>query len=278
MNERPSPSNQDSDRKSLRRSRMDRDWSRLLERRRRERIYREPTVDAVLEDQSILVTEDRFRCFQSAPSADKVDLLSQLASQRPLLSAVVKSIEVSGSPCDKLMALSRFTSNIEKQFPSPEHSAASGYYRTPDDFWWGGTEELVIAKGSDWCAEVARVFCGLSQVCEIPSRIVFTYGSDDGHIIAECYTDKGWCLVDPLAPKVYETADHLPVGAVDMVMAAPAIRREYTASGEGYYVDPRFFRYVAVSEYWLTDAASYDYGLSFCNDHYRNLLGPIWNV
>ena len=143
---------------------------------------------------------------------------------------------------------------------------------------WGGTEEFVIAKGSDWCAEVARVFCALSQLCEIPSRIVYTYSSDDGHVIAECYTEEGWCLVDPLAPKVYDTVDHMPISAVDMVRADPARKKEYTAGREGHYVDPRFFRYVAISEYWLRSEASYNYGLSHCNDYYRELLGPIWNT
>ena len=117
----------------------------------------------------------------------------------------------------RVMSLALFCRNIEAQFPSPEHSALGGYYASPDEFMWGGSEEFVIAKGSDWCAELARVFCALCEMKGVPARIVFALdGSDHGHVLAECYDGGEWMLVDPLAAKLYRDACIGTVGAVRM--------------------------------------------------------------
>ena len=40
---------------------------------------------------------------------------------------------------------------------------------------FGGTEEDIISRGSDWCTDVARVACVLCQVVGVPARIVNLY-------------------------------------------------------------------------------------------------------
>ena len=175
-----------------------RDYDRLLV----ERIYRSGTVDAVLQDCAVEVCDVTLSRFIGPPDAGDGDV-TVLRRRRPLL-AHFADFAVRAYPANcKVMSLALSCRDIEAQFPAPEHSALGGYYSSPDDFMWGGVEEFVIAKGSDWCAELARVFCALCEMMGVPARIVFALdGSDDGHVLAECYEGGEWMLVDPLAAKL----------------------------------------------------------------------------
>jgi hypothetical protein len=241
------------------------------------RIYAPLTVDAVLQDTALVVTEDVYERLLAPPDVARFRF-DELPQRRLLLAALVERLRLRGNGRECLDQIARFTAAIELLFPSPEHSAAGGYYRTPDDFYWGGTEEQVIAKGSDWCHEVARVYCALAQVAGIPARIVYTLGWDDGHVIAEAYADGAWTLVDPLAAKVYAREDGRPLGAVGMARARMAELRRATLARGGPYVHERFFEFIAVADYFLIEAGHYSYALSRCNEFYRELLGPIWHT
>jgi hypothetical protein len=242
------------------------------------RIYRPGTVDAVLEDAAISIEPGELARFREAPDLD-LFRLEGLPQYRPVLAALVEEFAPAVEPLEKLRQLAVFTHNLENLFPSPDRPASGGRYRTPMDFRWGGTEETVVAKGSDWCVEVARVYCALAQVAGFASRLVYCWSLDGSgsHAIAECYSGANWVLIDPLAPKIYTRRDGQPLSAADMVAASDMEREEYTASHEGYCVNSRFFQLVAVSEYRLAEAAQFDYGISQCNAFYRRLLEPIWN-
>ena len=205
--------------------------------------------------------------FMSLPDVAAKDV-AVIRGRRPLL-AHFAEFGVREHPANcVIMALAFFFRDIEAQFPSPEHSARDGYYASPDHFMWGGTEEFVIAKGSDWCAELARVFCALCEVSGIPARIVFALdGSDDGNVLAECRDGDEWMLVDPLAAKLYRDSHVGRVGAARMHQLTSEEKRALTASAENYYVCERFFRHLSVSEYSIRDSARYDYGLSRCNEY-----------
>lgn len=253
-----------------------RGFSPAIDRLIDNRIYRPHTVDAVLQDTAIVVVQDDFERL-SAPPVLSSYCFGEISRQRILLAALIQRLGLRGAWYERLGTIARFTADMERLFPSPEHSTAGGYCPTPDDFWWGGAEEQVIAKGSDWCHEVARVYCALAQVAAIPARIVYTLGQDDGHAIAECFVDGAWTLVDPLAAKVYRRDNGLQLGVVDMAGADLQQRRRYTIGRDGPYVHEQFFEFTAVAEYLLADAASYDYSLSPCNEFYRSLLSPTWN-
>lgn len=242
------------------------------------RVYQPQTVDAVLQDVAVRLTPDTASAW-SAPPAFGDYQFEQLRSRRLLLTAIVDRLAILTNPnsYDRLQQIANFTASIEHKFPSPDWPAAKGFYSSPDDFAWGGSEEQVIAKGSDWCAEVARVYCGLTQVCGIPSRIVYTYSRDDGHVISECFVDSEWVLVDPLSSKVYRDSAGEPVSSVRMALAGREERARLTQSHEGYYVDAAFFECVCVAEYRLCNATQYSYALSPCNDYYYRLLSPMWN-
>jgi hypothetical protein len=255
-----------------------RGFSPTIDRLIENRIYAPHTVDAVLQDTAIVVTESVVERLAAVPD-DVRFRFDELPSRRPLLAAIVDRLDLRGRWHDRLERIARFTAAIERLFPSPEHSAARGYYKTPGDFWWGGTEEQVIAKGSDWCHEVARFYCALAQIAGIPARIVYTLGRDDGHAIAECCVDGAWALVDPLAAHVYRRPDGAPVSIVAMACTPPSLRRDLMHGGRGeLYVHERFFELTAVAEYYLTEAGRYDYRLSPCNAIFRALLAPGWNT
>lgn len=253
-----------------------RGWSEAVDILISNRIYRQNTVDAVLQDNAVVVAEDLFEQLAAPPDLTLYQF-NELRRRRTLLTMLADHFGAVTNPLEKLRQLAHFTSNLENLFPSSEHPASRGYYASPTDFWWGGTEEMVITKGSDWCNEVARVYCALTQVSEIASRLVYTLSQNDSHVIAECFIDNKWVLVDPLAPKVYTKSDGSLLSVVDMAIADPVQCIEYTAGRESYYVHEKFFQFMAVAEYRLIDSYQYDYGVSYCNEFYRKLLEPIWN-
>ena len=60
---------------------------------------------------------------------------------------------------------------------------------------FGGTEEELIQRGSDWCGDVARVACAVCQVGGIPARLAYLVDMDQaysGHVIIEAHRDGVW--------------------------------------------------------------------------------------
>ncbi len=64
-----------------------------------------------------------------------------------------------------------------------------------DAMRFGGTEEQIIERGSEWCTDVARVACALYQVAGFPCRIVNLFNLNaaySGHVIVEVYRSETW--------------------------------------------------------------------------------------
>ena len=246
---------------------------------RQNRIYLPGTVDAVLEDSAIPVNCRSADLLSTPPPSWRVEQLAGLKDDRLILGLLAADLQVEKSTTiGQLDRIAEFTKSIENLFPSASYPASKGHYRTPREFWWGGTEEIVIAKGSDWCHEIARVYCALCQVLRIPSRLVYTASDDDGHVIAEAYWREAWTLVDPLAAKVYRRSDGSPISALDLKFSSPEELADFTAARDGYYVNPVFFQHVSVAEYWLADSEKYDYGISPCNDYYALFLESVVKI
>ncbi len=60
------------------------------------------------------------------------------------------------------------------------------------------SEEDLIRSGYGWCNEQARVFCCLTQVLGIPSRLLFACNERKhyGHVVTEVLLPSGWLTVD----------------------------------------------------------------------------------
>lgn len=96
------------------------------------------------------------------------------------------------------------------------------------DMIFGGTEEAILARGTDWCTDVARVCCALCQAQGLGARIVITANTRlpyCGHTVVECYYDGQWGVLDPTFGLVYRDTAGRPAG-VAALRAQPAIVEE----------------------------------------------------
>ncbi len=89
------------------------------------------------------------------------------------------------------------------------------------------TEESLIRSGYGWCNEQARLFCLLSQVTGIPSRLIFASNPDRkyGHCIVETLMAEGWMAVDPSFGFCFEM-EGKPIRAWD-IFHEPPVRAHF---------------------------------------------------
>lgn len=66
--------------------------------------------------------------------------------------------------------------------------------------FYGGTEEVLIAKGENLCECVGRLMVALCEIIGLPGRIVMHLR---GHITCEIYLEGKWCYFDPRAGLFY---------------------------------------------------------------------------
>ena len=247
--------------------------SPMLDEMMENRIFREGTVDYVLQDRAEQLDKENISRLYTPPVTENFQF-NKLRNQRPLLAGIADSIvtpDMSG--LEKVHAVSAFTTGMAAQYPIP-HEPNEKAYPSADSYFWGGTEEILITKGTDWCGEVARVFCALTQMLGIPSRIIYTYSDEDGHVINECFVDGKWLLVDSTVNIVYAKDGEWYNAGMLFLDKAPV--EKFAAERDWFYCAPKFFKYVAISEYALADASEYSYRISFCNDYYRKALS-MWN-
>jgi len=155
---------------------------------------------------------------------------------RPQLEAVADSVTRGcATPLDKVRAIAKW---VQEKLPW------AGFYRKatgrplPTDR--AMTEEGLIESGYGWCNEQARVFCCLTQIVGIASRLVFAGNPERkyGHVTAEALLPEGWMAVDPTLGFCF-IKDGRPVRAVDVFGDAacrayfgPIYKRLCTEMGE----------------------------------------------
>ena len=82
----------------------------------------------------------------------------------------------------------RYTSRIAAEYDVP--------FR---DMRFGGREEEVLARGTDWCADMARVGAVLLMLLGIPARILHLADLSHayyGHVVTEAYYEGKWGVCD----------------------------------------------------------------------------------
>lgn len=183
---------------------------------------------------------------------------------RPELERYVEQVVASceGS-VDRIGEIVRFTAGLETRVRDT----------APDDLLFGGTEEDIIRRGSDWCTDVARVACLMCQVAGIPARIVNLFNTAQaysGHVIIEAYRNGVWGAVDASSAVVYRHGDGTPASTWDLMQNASLI--EAHMSGTAWYTEVDQFRDGAVVNYLIQDVGRYDYTVSGMNAYYRAIL------
>lgn len=183
---------------------------------------------------------------------------------RPVLEAA--AAEATGDTAtdeEKTSAIARFTASLAQKV------AAVGL----DDMLFGGTEEQILARGSDWCTDVARLGCVLYQVLGFPCRIVFLANlkqAYSGHAIVEVHWGSGWGAVDTSTGVVYRSDLRGPVSVRELMEHPVLVERHQ--SPQAAYTTAAQFSAAAIANYGVWEAGRYDFSISKVNSYCRSIL------
>ena len=241
------------------------------------RIFKSYTVDAVLQDNSIRLDEKSLDFLYLNNDYQKYIDQKKLSKERTYLYSLSQSI-INGinNDYEKVKKIVDFVANISYTFPLRTQNNEKSY-KSPSEYFWGGTEELLIFKGSDWCAELARVFCALCQCLNLPARIVYTFSQADGHIINEVLIQGKWLLVDSTNGFIYQY-EGTYISLKDLYFNKKIREIVLKSYNKYYYSNNSYFENVFISYYWVSQFEKYNYELSFCNKYYENALSNVWNM
>ncbi len=182
---------------------------------------------------------------------------------RPALETTLAGINASVSDPGQLVpAIASFTRGLAAKRP-----------RGLNAMRFGGTEEQVIERGSEWCTDVARVGCALYQIAGLPSRIVNLFNLNaaySGHVIVEVYRSETWGAVDTNSAVVYRKDDDAPATTWELMNDNGLVNRH--KSPEAWCTAPEQFTSAGIANYYVRDANLYDYAVSGINDYYRAIL------
>ena len=182
---------------------------------------------------------------------------------RPQLEKILESVSQPGQNTEEtIAAVAGFCSRIGRGADNDNL----------DTLIVGGTEEQIIARRFDWCTDVARVGCILTQVAGLPSRLVFLANTDlaySGHVIIEAYRDGRWAAVDTSTCVLYRDPDGRPATTWHLMNSPDLI----DACGHGKcYSNAGQFRAACIVNYSVAEHPTYDYATSGVNDYYRSIL------
>lgn len=187
-----------------------------------------------------------------------------IKGMRPVLEQQMAKISSSCSNDEeRIEAVAEFTSNLQGRADVDI-----------DSMLFGGTEEEIIARGSDWCTDVARVGCVLCQIVDLPSRIVYLFNTDKayhGHAIIEVFRTEVWGAVDPVTNVIYRHPGGKPASTWDL-MNNPNLIDAHCMGDSTYYTNAGQFRGATVSNYFIAHWNEYDYSVSRVNAYTRSVL------
>ena len=187
-----------------------------------------------------------------------------VAGARPALERFLARAGTSaGGPEQRVAAIAELTRGLAERSPAGGLAAMR----------FGGTEEQIVERGSDWCADVARVGCALYQVAGFPCRMVYLFdlrAAYRGHVIVEVHRSAKWGAVDPISAVVYRTGDGAPATTWELMNDAGLVERH--AGPVAWYTNREQFTAAGIADYHVQDAARYDYPVTGVNDYTRAVL------
>ncbi len=183
---------------------------------------------------------------------------------RPELECYVqKAIVGCESDEERIEGIARFTSHLKEKVSDDLETMR-----------FGGTEEEIIQRGSDWCADVARVGCALCQVAGFPARLVILIDTEkaySGHVIIEVHRAGVWGAVDPEMNVIYRHRRGRPASIWELMNDPDLIERHWRGESTLYTTFDQF-RGAAISNYFIWRWREYDYTVSEINNYYRSIL------
>ena len=130
---------------------------------------------------------------------------------------------------------------------------------------FGGTEQQILQRGTDWCADMARVGVVLLQCLGIPCRILHLVNLNKayhGHVVGEAYYNGSYGVVDFIYG--YQFYGETPISARDVLRNADVLSA-YSEEYRGLYSA------IGVSEYDPMEPSN-DYSISKPNAYYMKLI------
>ena len=130
---------------------------------------------------------------------------------------------------------------------------------------FGGTEQEILARGTDWCTDMARVVVVLLGCIGIPARVLYLADPErayHGHSAVEAFYDGKYGAADPIYG--YTFYDGGPLDAYTLMHEPQHLKHlpeEYRS----------LFQCIAVSRYDPMDPSN-DYSVSAVNAYYRTVL------
>lgn len=143
-----------------------------------------------------------------------------------------------------------FTKTLAERFDTPF-----------EEMIFGGTEQEIIARGTDWCTDMSRVGAALLQCLHIPARIVVLVDGTrayHGHQVVEAFVEGRHVMCDFLAG-VFSIGESRPA-LKDLLGKPDVIRRIYRdAVADDARLDTlsRTFDLAAISTYDITGVHRY---------------------
>ena len=186
-------------------------------------------------------------------------------SRPELERCVAEAIAHCRSPEEQIEGIVRFTSRLGKKVVDEDL----------DGMRFGGIEEEIIRRGSDWCTDVARVGCVMCQVVGLPARLVMLFNTEQaysGHVIIETYRGGIWGAVDPTTGVIYLHPDRRPASIWELMQKPQLVEAHRKDDGSTPYTSVGQFRHAAISNYSVSDRRHYDYTMSPINYYCRSIL------
>ena len=134
-----------------------------------------------------------------------------------------------------------------------------------EEMEFGGTEREILDRGTDWCADLARVAIVLLNCLGIPARMVNLVNVEkayNGHVVVEAFYEGKYGVIDPLYG--YCFYEGKPVDAYALMTEEDHLK--------GYEADYRdMFRNIAINAYNPMDPEN-DYTISKLDEYNRKVL------
>ena len=134
-----------------------------------------------------------------------------------------------------------------------------------NDMKFGGTEKEIIERGTDWCADLARVGAVLLACNDISARIVHLvnpYKAYNGHVVVEAYYEGKYGICDFVYGYCFYNKEPLDAHTLKN-------NKELLASYPLAY--SAMYSAIAINEYNPMDCNN-DYTISSPNSYYLNLI------
>jgi len=219
------------------------------------------SVDRVLVERMVRLCTETAAYLYRNYTPTRVDY--ERSSRPELETHLAKALRGSHSAEERVAGVARFCSDL-----------ASAATDDLDAMRVGGAEEEIIRRGSDWCTDVARVGCCLSQVAGLPARLVMladTRQAYSGHVIIEVRRRGRWGAVDVTTNVIYLDPDGKPASTWEL-MKSPELILSHRRGDSTCYTTVGQFRAAAISNYFVRDRGNYDYTTSPLNAYCRSIL------